>query len=83
MIDELEEGDLVREEVDVGDSSCDCSGNSPENNHGSHKGNGCSISNDKFPPFDAQIRPDNLSRVKTNVTRCHVERKIVCDCKED
>lgn len=77
VVNELKELDLVRQKVDVGDSTDDSRGDGPENDQGDNKSDGRRVSNDALPPFDAQIGPDDLGGLEANVSGGHMQGQIV------
>lgn len=72
MIDKANEVDVVSQVVKIGDETNNSCRNGPKNNQRHHERNGRTITDYTLPPLDAQIRPDNLGGVNTDITRCHV-----------
>ena len=77
VVDEAQERSHRDQEVDVRDGTDNGSRNGPEDDQSTNESNGGTVADNALPPFDAEVRPDHLSRVKTDVAGSHVERQVV------
>lgn len=73
---------MLGQEGDVGNSTNDSGRDSPEDNQGYNKRRGSRVPNYTLPPHHAQVRPNHLSGIETDVPWGHVERQVMSNCSE-